>query len=73
MAGVLTFLQGDNNPKITAGCTSSNTSMIKLLKRGHDLEGRRIRQEIHDDVAVDILLYGKFALQVLSTLKIGNG
>ena len=58
---VLTFLQGDNNiRKITAGCTSSNTSMIRLAeKSGMTLEGRRIQQEIHDDVAVDILLYGK--------------
>ena len=34
--------------------------MIKLAeKSGMTLEGRRIQQEIHDDVAVDILLYGK--------------
>ena len=49
-----------NIRKITAGCTSSNTSMIRLAeKSGMTLEGRRVQQEIHDEVAVDILLFGK--------------
>ena len=58
---VVTFLEKDKNiRKITAGCTSSNTSMIKLARKsGMKLEGQRVQQEIHDDVAVDILLYGK--------------
>jgi len=58
---VVTFLEEDKNiRKITAGCTSSNTSMIKLAeKSGMTLEGRRLRQEIHDEVAVDVLLFGK--------------
>lgn len=46
--------------KITAGCASLNHSMISLAERsGMILEGRRLQQEIHDGVAVDILLYGK--------------
>lgn len=58
---VVTFLEEDKNiRKITAGCTSSNTSMIRLAeKSGMTLEGRRVQQEIHDEVAVDILLFGK--------------
>ena len=46
--------------KITAGCASLNHSMIRLAEgSGMVLEGRRRQQEIHDGVAVDILLYGK--------------
>ena len=58
---VVTFLEEDKNiRKITAGCASSNTSMIRLAeKSGMALEGRRVQQEIHDEVAVDILLFGK--------------
>ena len=34
--------------------------MIRLAeKSGMALEGRRVQQEIHDEVAVDILLFGK--------------
>ena len=58
---LVTFLEEDINiRKITAGCTSSNTSMIRLAeKSGMALEGRRVQQEIHDEGAVDILLFGK--------------
>ena len=46
--------------KITAGCASPNHSMISLAEgSGMTLEGRRLEQEIHDGVAVDILLFGK--------------
>lgn len=58
---VCTHLENDENiRKITAGCASSNLPMIRLAeKSGMTLEGRRLQQEIYDDVAVDILLYGK--------------
>ena len=58
---VCTYLENDENiRKITAGCASSNTSMIRLAeKSGMTLEGRRLQQEVHDEAAVDILLYGK--------------
>ena len=57
----VSYLESDQNiRKITAGCASLNTPMIKLAeKSGMTLEGRRLQQEVYDEVAVDILLYGK--------------
>lgn len=58
---VCAHLENDENVrKITAGCASLNTPMIRLAERsGMMLEGRRLHQEVYDEVAVDILLYGK--------------
>lgn len=47
--------------KITAGCLSSNNSMIRLLERaGMVPDGRRIRQCLWKDHEVDILHYALF-------------
>ena len=46
--------------KITAGCASPNLAMIRLAEGcGMALEGRRVGQEVYDNVLVDILLFGK--------------
>jgi ribosomal-protein-alanine N-acetyltransferase len=58
---VIAYLEEQTHTrKITAGCANLNHSMIRLAEgSGMVLEGRRLQQEIHDGVAVDILLYGK--------------
>ena len=50
--------------KITAGCASPNLAMIRLAEGcGMVLEGRRVGQEVCDNVPVDILLFGKIVKQ----------
>lgn len=50
--------------KITAGCASPNLAMIKLIEGcGMVLEGRRVDQEVCENVPVDILLFGKIVKQ----------
>ena len=58
---IIAYLEKENQiRKITAGCASLNHSMIRLAESsGMILEGRRLQQEIHNRVAVDILLFGK--------------
>lgn len=58
---IIAYLEKENQiRKITAGCASLNHSMIRLAESsGMILEGRRLQQEIHNGVAVDILLFGK--------------
>ena len=58
---MMKHLEGNKSiRKITAGCANLNTPMIRLAeKSGMTLEGRRLQQEVYDEVAVDILLYGK--------------
>lgn len=50
--------------KITAGCVSPNLAMIKLAEgSGMTLEGRRVGQEVCENVPVDVLLFGKIVRQ----------
>ena len=47
--------------KITAGTLACNTSMVKIAKNaGMKEEGKRIRQEIVDNIEVDIVYFGLF-------------
>lgn len=48
--------------KVTAGTLAVNQAMIRLAeKSGMALEGRRLRQEICEGEAVDVLYFGKFS------------
>lgn len=48
--------------KVTAGTLEINHGMRRLAERsGMALEGRRLRQEIVEGVAVDVLYFGRFA------------
>ena len=62
---VVSYFMSDRlTRKITAGCASPNLPMIRLAEGcGMVLEGRRVDQEVYDNVPVDILLFGKIITQ----------
>ena len=62
---VVSYFMSDRlTRKITAGCASPNLPMIRLAEGcGMVLEGRRVGQEVCDNVPVDILLFGKIVKQ----------
>jgi|TARA_B100001971_G_C18168161_1_gene525487 RimJ/RimL family protein N-acetyltransferase len=47
--------------KVTAGTLACNYGMVNVAKKyGMEMEGRRIRQEIFDNIEVDIIYFGLF-------------
>lgn len=48
--------------KLTAGAAAPNRGMVTLMERsGMHLEATRVAQEVIDGIAVDVLLYARFA------------
>ena len=47
--------------KVTGGTLDANVGMVRIMERsGMQLEGRRLRQELVDGVAHDVLYFGRF-------------